>query len=179
MFRIRPLLGNGGIEKLTVKEKKCLGLWLRLNKGLTRLLGRWFPPGIVPLTISPNRPVSLQDSWIFAGQNNGSLQHPKYLCDKATKGYWDQFSILTPYNSKWNYGYASRPLRCSAIVATRGLKSIRNLWFSVFLSNLRGSPGKKWPQEGDLGFLANTNIGGLRDKLEKGKNQGYNCTPAQ
>lgn len=69
-----------------------------------RPVGRWFPPGIVPLTIRTNRPISLQDSWISAGQNTGSLKHPKHFCDKATMGYWGQFSILIPFNTNRSHG---------------------------------------------------------------------------
>ena len=67
MFRSRPVLGKGPIEKHTVKEKK---VWLcdsGSTEGLMYPMGKWFPPGIVPLTISPSRPITLQDSGIVTG----------------------------------------------------------------------------------------------------------------
>lgn len=52
-------LGKGPKGELTGKEEEVWICDLGSTRGLMCPGDRWFPPGIVPLTVSPNGPISL------------------------------------------------------------------------------------------------------------------------
>ena len=63
-LKLGLLLEKGHKEEFTVKEEEVWACGLGSTQGLMCHGGRWFPPRIVPVTLSPNRPISLQDRWV-------------------------------------------------------------------------------------------------------------------
>ena len=139
-------------------RKRKFGFWFRFNTKAYVSLDRCSPPGTAPVD------SSLQDTWI------GSKNTESVISDTQVWALWISFQYRyhLRVTEAMAMGITGMVVNCSRVLPTRNLESLLNLWLPMFLKNLIGSTGKR-PLEEDLEFLANMNIGGSRDELDKWK----------